>query len=119
MDAPLNLFVGGEWQPAQSGRTEPILNPATEEVIAEVAVASALDVDRAVMAAQRAFEQGFADTTPGERSRLLHRLAERIEAHSEELARLESRNVGKPLHIARGDVEFAVDNLRFFAGAAR
>jgi len=96
-----------------------IINPATEETIAEIPAGTAEDVDSAVRAARKAFEGSWGETTPAERSHVIHRLAARIESHTEELALLESRNVGKPLAVARDDVGFAVDNLRFFAGAAR
>ncbi|MEW6282373.1 MAG: gamma-aminobutyraldehyde dehydrogenase, partial [Candidatus Eremiobacterota bacterium] len=112
------LFIGGEWVDSQGGATEPVLNPATEEVIGQVYQATSEDVDRAVTAADRAF-RGWAETPPGDRSTALYKLAERIEAHAEELAQMESRNVGKPIGLARGELPFAVDNLRFFAGAAR
>jgi aminobutyraldehyde dehydrogenase len=113
------MFIDGSWRAASDGRTEPILNPATEEAIAEVPMGSAADVDLAVRAARAAFDGAWSATTPAERSRLLYRLADRIEAGAEELSRIEARNVGKPLPVAADDVEFAVDNLRFFAGAAR
>src|SRR6266516_575101 len=110
-------FVGGEWVDADGGTTE-VVNPATGETIAEVPRASAADVDRAVEAAQKALPE-WLETTPGERSALLLKLADVIEGHAEELAQLESQNVGKPLMVARDELPFCADNLRFFAGAAR
>ncbi|HET7441785.1 MAG TPA: gamma-aminobutyraldehyde dehydrogenase [Terriglobales bacterium] len=114
----LQMFINGEWLSSSDGVTEPVLNPATEETIASVPLATAQDVDRAVASAKAAFPR-WAETPPAARSRVLLRLADRIEACAETLAQLESRNVGKPLEVARDDVEFSVDNLRFFAGAAR
>jgi betaine-aldehyde dehydrogenase/aminobutyraldehyde dehydrogenase len=112
------MFVAGRQVPALDGATEPVLNPATGEVIATVALGSSRDVDRAVDAASDAFG-AWADTPPAERARALLSLADRLEENAEEFAQLESMNVGKPISIAREEVPFAADNLRFFAGAAR
>ena len=111
-------FIGGEERPAADGGSEPILNPATGEVIAHAPLSGAEDVDAAVQAAQRAFP-GWRDTPPGERSLALLKLADAIEEHGEELCRLESLNVGKPIEAMREELPFCVDNLRYFAGAAR
>jgi 1-pyrroline dehydrogenase len=113
------MFIGGQWQSAAEGETEPIVNPSTGETIAQVAKGTQADVDRAVEAARKAFDAAWSETTPGERSILLWKLADRIEEHAAELAHIESENVGKPAAVAGADVDFAVDNLRFFAGAAR
>jgi 1-pyrroline dehydrogenase len=113
------MFVDGDWRRSGDGGTDEVLNPSTGEVIAEVQSGTEADVDRAVSAARRAFENGWSETTPAERSRMLLAFAERIESDGEQLARLESLNVGKPRGVAAGDVEFSADNLRFFAGAAR
>jgi 1-pyrroline dehydrogenase len=112
------MFVGGDWRDSSDGQTLPVINPATKDVIANIPAGTASDVDEAVRSAHKAFET-WSETTPGERSRMLLKLAARIEAHSEEIAVLESQNVGKPMHVALDDVEFSVDNLQFFAGAAR
>ncbi len=112
------LFIHGEATAAADGRTERIVSPATEEVLAEVPVGGAEDVERAVDAAHGAFESWF-DQTPGERAGMLLKLADRIEAHADELAALEAANVGKPIWLAKSEIPFLVDNLRFFAGAAR
>jgi 1-pyrroline dehydrogenase len=111
-------FVGGEWVDAASGETMEVLNPATGEAIAEVPNASAEDVDRAVQAAKKALPE-WLETTPGERAEALLKLAAAIEENADELAELESRNVGKPLSYAKDEMPVCVDNLRFFAGAAR
>jgi len=113
------MFVDGDWRRSGDGGTDEVLNPSTGEVITEVQSGTEADVDRAVSAARRAFENGWSETTPAERSRMLLAFAERIESDGDELARLESLNVGKPRGVAAGDVEFSADNLRFFAGAAR
>jgi 1-pyrroline dehydrogenase len=111
-------FVNGQMVDAVEGKDEPIISPVNEAVIARVPLGTAKDVDRAVDAAASAFEK-WQDSTPGERSLMLLKLADRIEAHAEELAALEAQNVGKPIGLARSEVPFLVDNLRFFAGACR
>jgi 1-pyrroline dehydrogenase len=111
-------FIGGGWVDAASGETMEVINPATGETIAEVPRSGAEDVDRAVAAAKAALGD-WLDATPADRSTLLHTLADVIEENAEELAQLESQNVGKPIGAAREEMPFAADNLRFFAGAAR
>ena len=111
-------FVGGEWVDSASGETMEVINPATGEVIAEVPRCDAEDVDRAVEAAKKALPE-WLDKTPKDRSELLHKLADVIDENAEELAQLESLNVGKPLMASRDEMPFSADNLRFFAGAAR
>src|ERR671939_682545 len=111
-------FVGGEWVDSASGDTMEVLNPATAETIAEVPRSSADDVGRAVEAAKRALPE-WLETTPAERAEVLLKLAELIDEHADELAQLESTNVGKPLPAARDEMPVCSDNIRFFAGAAR
>jgi 1-pyrroline dehydrogenase len=111
-------FVGGEWVDASSGETMEVLNPATGEVIAEVPRSTEADVDRAVAAAEKAWLE-WQEKTPKDRMELLNALADVIEENADELIELESRNVGKPLWVARDEPAVMVDNLRFFAGAAR
>jgi len=112
------IFVGGAWADAASGETMEVLNPATEEVIAEVPRCNAADVDGAVAAAKAALP-AWLDSTPAERAELLLKLADLIDEHADELAEIESRNVGKPLSYARDEMPICSDNVRFFAGAAR
>jgi 1-pyrroline dehydrogenase len=95
-----------------------VINPATGGVVAAVPRCSAEDVDRAVAAAAKALPE-WLDKTPKDRSELLHKLADVLEENAEELAQLESLNVGKPLMASRDEIPFSTDNLRFFAGAAR
>jgi len=95
-----------------------ILNPSTAEVIEQVPAGTAEDVDAAVETAKRALPD-WLDSTPGERAEILLKLADLLDANAEELARIESRNVGKPLGYARDEMPVCSDNLRFFAGAAR
>jgi 1-pyrroline dehydrogenase len=111
-------FVGGEWVDSAGGETMEVLNPSTGEVIAEVARSTAEDADRAVEAAKNALPE-WLESTPGERADMLFKLADLIEENAEELAALESKNVGKPLSYARDEMPVAADNIRFFAGAAR
>jgi 1-pyrroline dehydrogenase len=111
-------FVGGEWVDSASGETMDVINPATGEVVAAVPRCSAEDVDRAVAAAAKTLPE-WLDKTPKDRSELLHKLADVLEENAEELAQLESLNVGKPLMASRDEMPFSTDNLRFFAGAAR
>ncbi len=112
------ILVGGDWVDALSGETMEVINPATGETIADVPRCSADDVDRAVAAANTALP-AWLDSTPKERSELLHKLADVLDENAEELAQLESLNVGKPLMASRDEMPFSADNLRFFAGAAR
>ncbi|HET7119736.1 MAG TPA: aminobutyraldehyde dehydrogenase [Solirubrobacterales bacterium] len=111
-------YIGGEWQPAADGSLMPVLNPANESVIAEAPESSAVDVDRAVEAARRAFP-GWRDTTPQERAGALLTLADAIDEHADELIELESANVGKPRAVAAEEIPVCSDSLRFLAGAAR
>jgi 1-pyrroline dehydrogenase len=114
----LQNLVGGEFVDAVEGGTAEILNPATGETIAEVPQGTQADVDRAVEAAKKAWPE-WRESTPAQRAHLLLKLADLIDEHAEELAELESRNVGKPLAAARDEMPVCADNIRFFAGAAR
>src|SRR4051794_9169743 len=106
------MFINGDWFDATGSETMSVVNPATEETIAEVPKGAADDVDRAVEAARAAFED-WSQTTPGERSTMLWKWAQQIEDHAAELSKLESENVGKPKGVADFDLEFSIDNLRF------
>ena len=112
------MFIGGEFVDSSSGETMEVLNPATGEVIAEVPRGTADDVERAVAAAKTAWDE-WRFKTPKDRMELLLKLADVIDENAEELARLESRNVGKPWWVAVDEPGIMSDNLRFFAGAAR
>jgi 1-pyrroline dehydrogenase len=111
-------FIGGAWVDTVDGRTDPVVDPATGEVMAEVASSGAPDVDRAVEAAAAAFDR-WAGATPAERALALSRFADAVEADTDELVRIESQNVGKPIAATPPEVELLVDNLRFFAAGAR
>ncbi|MHB8643059.1 MAG: gamma-aminobutyraldehyde dehydrogenase [Gaiellaceae bacterium] len=95
-----------------------VINPATAETIDSVPNMSAAEVDEVVERAKQALPE-WLDATPKERSELLYKLAQILEDNAEELAQIESRNVGKPLMVSRDEMPFSADNLRFFAGAAR
>ena len=94
-------YVGGEWVDSAGGETMPVLNPATGETIAEVPASTEEDANRAVEAARDALAE-WLDTTPRERSEMLLKLADVIDENADELAALESRNVGKPIAAAAG-----------------
>src|SRR3954454_587836 len=111
-------FVGGERVDAVEGATMDVINPATGEKIAEVPRGTEADVQRAVEAANKALPE-WLDSTPGERMTVLLKMADVIDQHAEELARLESLNTGKPWAVAVDEPGLSADNIRFFAGAAR
>jgi 1-pyrroline dehydrogenase len=111
-------FIGGSFVDSASGETLEVVNPANDQVIARVPKSAAEDVDRAVQAADAAFP-AWGHATPAERSSALLKLADALEARGEEIGRLESQNAGKPVGAAIDEVPVVVDNLRFFAGAAR
>jgi 1-pyrroline dehydrogenase len=114
------MFIGGEWTPGTGSDTQEIVNPATGKVIAHVPKGTQKDVDQAVAAARKAFDESWSETTPRERSERLLKLAEAIEANGDELARIESENVGKPIAPTKSEeIPPIVDCFRFFAGAAR
>jgi betaine-aldehyde dehydrogenase len=116
------LWINGEWVDSLGGGVMAVENPATGQKIAEVVDASRADVDRAVQAAKIAFYDGrWSRLVPGERSKAIWKMAELLEARAEEFARLETENTGKPYKYIslNGDTLFSIDNLRFFASAAR
>jgi phenylacetaldehyde dehydrogenase len=117
---PRRMLINGQWLAAESGETFSTYNPATGEVICEVAAGDKPEIDRAVRAARAAFESGPWHTmTPSERGKIIWKLADLLERNLEEFARLESLDNGKPLAVARvADVPLAVDLLRYMAGWA-
>lgn len=113
------LFIDGAFVPAGAGRTSPVINPSTGQQIAEVAIADADDVDRAYVAA-RAAAPAWGRTTPSERQNALLKLADLLQEHAAEFVELESLQTGQPYAmIAKEQIPPCVDQLRFFAGAAR
>jgi acyl-CoA reductase-like NAD-dependent aldehyde dehydrogenase len=117
---PVKMLIGGEWVTSASGKTFETLNPATGEILAHVAEGDAEDINRAVVAARKAFESGpWPRLTPSQRGRLLWKLADLIEQHADELARLETLDNGKPIKYSKGaDIPLTADHFRYFAGWA-
>jgi aldehyde dehydrogenase (NAD+)/betaine-aldehyde dehydrogenase len=111
------LFVNGEASEPASGEVRELREPATGEPLARAAMAGEEDVDRAVEAAAAALAGPWAKTPPNERSRLLHALADALQANRKELAELESRNVGKAISSVKAELAQAVENFRFYASA--
>ena len=115
----LRNFVDGAYVDTESGATSGIVDPSTGEVYAHAPVSEAADIDRAMQAAERGFEV-WRDATPSVRQRALLRIADAIEARADEIVAAESRNTGKPLGLtASEELPPMVDQIRFFAGAAR
>ncbi len=114
------LFIGGEWQDAQAGKRFPVVNPATEEIVAEVAAAEEADVDRAVAAARRAFESGpWSKMAPSERAALLWKLSDLLAKTIGEMAELETSQTGKTLFDSgRIEMPMAVEVFRYYSGWA-
>ena len=115
----LRNFVNGESVEAADGRTSELINPSTGQVFASAPVSGATDVDRAYVAADAAFEI-WSNSTPSERQKALLTIADAFEAHADELVALESENTGKPVAVtAAEEIPPMIDQIRFFAGAAR
>jgi len=113
------VFVNNKWQVSRSGRTIPIVAPADGQAFAEIAAGNDQDIDLAVKAARRAVEQGaWGRMTATERGRLLSRLANLIESHSEELAKLEATDTGKPMKQAKADVVAVARYFEYYGAAA-
>ncbi|MBX6313069.1 MAG: aldehyde dehydrogenase family protein [Isosphaeraceae bacterium] len=114
------MLIDGQWRDSVSGKTFPTINPATEEVIAEVAEGDAADIDLAVQAARKAFDSGpWRKTDARDRGRLLNKLADLIEQNIDELAELETLDNGKPIRESRhGDLPLVIDCFRYYAGWA-
>lgn len=112
-------FINGRLTRSQSGESTTVINPATGEDVTQIDLASAEDVNAAVAAARSAFND-WSRTTPGERSNLLYKFARLMDAHADEFAELESHQAGKPIRLTTEfDVPGTIDNIDFFAGAAR
>ena len=111
------LFINGEQAEPSSGEVSELVEPATGEPLARAAMAGEADVDRAVEAARAALAGAWGKTPPGERSRLLHALADALVANRKELAELEARNVGKAIQSVKAELAQGVENFRFYASA--
>ena len=115
----LQNFVNGKKVSATSDKVQDLINPATGQVFAKAPVSNASDVDKAMKAAASAFEV-WKESTPGERQKAINKIADAIESRSEELIGIESENTGKPIAVTRAEeIGPMVDQIRFFAGAAR
>jgi len=115
----LQNFINGEKVSSTSEKTQDLINPATGEVFAKAPVSNAADIDKAMKSAEKAFEV-WKDSTPGERQKAINKIADAIEARSEELIQIESENTGKPIAVTRAEeIGPMLDQIRFFAGAAR
>lgn len=116
---PLNMLIGGRWVEAVSGKRTEIRNPANGELITTAAEGDKEDVERAVSAARKAFEEGpWPKMKPNERAKLILRLADLIEENAEELAHLDTLDYGQPLSLTRGFANAAAENFRYYAGWA-
>jgi 1-pyrroline dehydrogenase len=113
------MRIGEGWVDSSRGETEEDINPATGESVATVQVGTREDADRAVAAAQKAYDEVWFDTPPKERAAMMLALADAIDADADTMAQLEAEDVGKPISVSAGDIPFITDNIRFFAGAAR
>ncbi len=118
--APKKMLIGGNWVDALEGGTFDVLNPADESVLAKVQRGGAADIERAVKAARKCFEEGtFHRMSVHERSKMLYRLSELVEANLDELAQLESLDNGKPYAVAKAaDLPLVVEHFRYYAGWA-
>jgi len=116
---PTKLLINNEWVESVSGKRFETINPATGEVICDVAEADAPDVDKAVEAARAAFNSGeWRNMSATRRGELLYKLADLIEQNIDELARLETLDNGKPLHSSYGDLKLVIACYRYYAGWA-
>jgi betaine-aldehyde dehydrogenase len=112
-------YINGEWSESRSGKTFPVYDPSTEEIIAHVAEADSADVDYAVKSARAAFDCGrWPATTAQERGRILFRLAAKVRDHAAMLADIEARNGGKPIVEAEGDIRAVITVLEYYGGMA-
>src|SRR5688572_24611146 len=111
------LFIDNELCPASSGRTEKLVNPATEKVITEVSAAGESEVEKAVKGSDRAFDEIWRDMAPGKRSSILFSLSHKIKGALEELAQLETAQVGKPINDSRDEVAAGARVFEYYAGA--
>jgi betaine-aldehyde dehydrogenase len=117
MDFPSELFIDGQFCASSDNRTLPIINPASEETLVEVASATEGDVEKAILGAQRAFEQGWRDYTPGKRAEVMFEIARVLRRNAEELSQLESLSIGKPISDARDEIAMGARTFEYYAGA--
>ncbi|MDA4121090.1 MAG: aminobutyraldehyde dehydrogenase [Thaumarchaeota archaeon] len=115
------MFLGGEWVPSEKGEFYKVVNPATAQLLTEVPKAAEGDVSKAVDSARESFNRGpWARMAPGERARVLLRMADLLDEQADEIAKMETQNQGKTIKLSRdSDIPACSDNIRFFAGASR
>jgi 1-pyrroline dehydrogenase len=118
-DKTWGMYIGGAWVESGRGETEPNINPSNGATADHVQIGTREDGDKAVEAAQKAYDEIWFDTPPKDRSAMMLKLADAMEADIDTLALLEAEDVGKPISVSSADIPFIIDNLRFFAGAAR
>ncbi len=116
-ELPTQLFINGEFRKPAKGKSMPLVNPATEETIVEVAAATGEDVNSAIEGAHRAYRQGWRDLTPGERTEILFNIARLLRENCERIAQLECQNVGKPISDARDEAGLGARVFEYYAGA--
>ncbi|MCO5053929.1 MAG: aldehyde dehydrogenase family protein [Verrucomicrobiae bacterium] len=117
MKYPTQLFVDGAYRDSQSGRRSQLINPATENVLCEVAAANAAEAGAAVESAHRAWKNGWRDLAPGKRAAMLFAVAHRLREHLEEIAQLEMQQIGKPISDARDEAGLGARVFEYYAGA--
>ena len=113
------LYIDGQWVSNGSGKTFPVYDPSTEEVLADVLEAGAAEVDLAVRAARRAFDTGpWASSTHQSRAQVLFKLAAKVREHLPALAEMETRNTGKPIVEGEGDIDAVAEVFEYYGGRA-
>ncbi|MDB6121555.1 MAG: aldehyde dehydrogenase [Pedosphaera sp.] len=117
MQFPTKLFINGNSSGTSDRKPIPVINPATEEALCEVASASERDVDTAVTGAQKTFENIWRDYAPGKRADVLFAIAKALREHAEELSQLESLSIGKPISDARDEIAMGARTFEYYAGA--
>ncbi|MBV0902914.1 aldehyde dehydrogenase family protein [Haloarcula salina] len=115
----LKLYIDGKWQESLSEQTLSTCNPTTGDVLALVQAGTAVDIDRAVEAAWDAYDEDWSTYSAADRQAVLTEIADRVEARSEDFARIETLDNGKPITEARNDIDLVIDHFRYFAGVAR
>ncbi|MBV0902916.1 aldehyde dehydrogenase family protein [Haloarcula salina] len=116
---PGQLYIGGKWVDSSGGETLTTRDPTTGDILAEVQAGTAADIDRAVEAAWDAYDEDWSTYSAADRQAVLTEIAGRVEARSEDFARIETLDNGKPVTEARIDIDLVIDHFRYFAGACR
>jgi len=117
MSVPTDLFIDGEYRKPAGGQRTPLVNPATEETFAEVAAAEVKELDAAAQSAHAIWEKQWRDLAPGKRADILFNVARVLREHGEEIARLETLHIGKPISDARDEASLGARVFEYYAGA--